>query len=309
MSRFTFVLALTLLSLMANTGRAQVTRDAAGSGRSAFDLSIVGGVRVARIPETLEQPFVVVQSRLTQHIARLSSDLALEFDLDGALVAENQDDASGVMRSLWFGSPWLGLGVASRTPSQTLRLSLGAAAPLAGMRGIPWESISAAGMGGWSAWLMERGVLPFGVQGLAEWRFAHLDVGAEAALVVAPSLPGAETAFRVSAVFGWAAAGLWLTGHLTPEVDLGARLQAIARIVHTDAMDTTPAMERTGAHASLTPFVRYWFSRGVQGRPSPSPMPAFFEFRVHFNFVAPEGPALFADNYTWALAFALGTTW
>jgi hypothetical protein len=225
----------------------------------------------------------------------------LEFDLDAALVAEKFYTSRGEWQGFWAGSPWLGLSLASRTAAQTLRVSLGIAPPLSDTRHAFLDfSVTAGGTGGWNEWLTLRNAVPFGFLGLGAWRLNHLDVGVDAALVLAPAYSENTTGFS-----GWAAAGVWLTGHLSDEVDLGARLQGILRVSHTDATAYDPAMDSTAGHAALTPFARYWFSRA----PSTSPTPAYLELKATFGLVAPNGPVFFADRYTASVAIATGTNW
>lgn len=162
------------------------------------------------------------------------------------------------------------------------------------------------GWGGWNAWLAARGVVPLGFLGLGEWRFANFDVGVDVALVVGPLFPWRDTPVAPSSGFAaWAAAGAWLTGHLTPELDLGARLQAVASVLHGDATVFAPAIDATAAHIALSPYLRYWFNRAA----SPSPAPAFAELRMNFNFIEPFGPVFVSNDNVWSLALAAGTSW
>ncbi len=312
MARLTLILTLLLLT---STAHAQLTRDAVGSGRSALEAQLTSGARTRfgvrtdlgpGLPPIVERtqhiPFVTLQFRLTQHITRLTPDLALEFDLDAALAAESFYSSTGEFDGLWLGSPWLGLSVASRSPARTLRASFGVAPPLATLREIRVQSVTAGGVGGWNAWLTERELVPIGLLGLGEWRFTHLDVGAELALIVAPF---ASSYLRTWGVVAWAAAGVWLTGHLSNEVDLGARLQGVARFGQYDMYTSTSITESAHMDVSLTPFLRYWLTRA----PSPSPVPAFVELRLNFNFVEPYGPVFVANESTWSLAVAIGTNW
>jgi len=316
MVRFTLTLALWLF---ASTAHAQLTRDAVGNGRSALESQLTVGEYLERpSPDRLcsatmpcdvlfprDVPFVTLQFRLAQHVTQLAPDLALEFDLDAALVAERFYTSRGDWQGFWAGSPWLGLSLASRARAQTLRISLGIAPPVAGTRHASLDfSVSPGGTGAWNEWLTLREAVAVGLLGLGEWRHDHFDVGADAALVIAP---GAD------AVSGWAAAGVWLTGHLSDEVDLGARLQGVVRFTHTDSPFALES-DSTAGHAALTPFVRYSLPpvspRGEFSRaPSPSPVPAFIELKTTFGFLAPDGPVFLSERYTASLALAAGTNW
>ncbi len=315
MARFTLALALWLFT---STAHAQLTRDAVGNGRSALEAQLTSGART-RTPafppgsgavgpseeRTDFTPFMTLQFRVTQHITRLTPELVLEFDLDAALGVQDHRNAVGDWAGGWIGSPWLGVSVASRSASQTLRASLGIAPPLASLRReLGGEFLPVGGSSGWNAWLAMRGAVPLGFLGLGEWRFANFDVGVDAALIVAPLFSWRESPVAEPPGFAaWAAAGAWLTGHLSSEVDFGARLQAVLGVLHTDASRSFPAMDSTSANVALTPFVRYWFNHAaIQS-------PAFAELRMNFNFVAPYGPVFATNDSTWSLALAAGTRW
>ena len=314
MSRFTLTLALLLLT---TTAHAQQTRDAVGNGRSALEAQLTSGARtrVRSFTEPLGPtetsteltPFATLQLRVTQHITRLTPELVLEFDLDAALGVQDHSSPAGEWAGGWIGSPWLGVSIASRSASQTLRASVGIAPPLASLRReFGGENLPVGGWSGWNGWLAGRGVLPFGFLGLGEWRFANFDVGVDVALIIAPLFPWRDSPVREPTGFGaWAAAGAWLTGHLTPELDLGARLQVVASVVDEDASSSPTATDSTSANVALSPFLRYWFSHAA----SPSPTPAFAELRMNFNFIDPYGPVFVDDDYTWSLALAAGTNW
>ena len=119
------------------------------------------------------------------------------------------------------------------------------------------------------------GAVPLGFLGLGEWRFSNFDVGVDAALILAPLFQWRDSPEAVPTGFAaWAAAGAWLTGHLSTEVDLGVRLQAVAGVLHEDATRFDPSTDTTSAYVALTPFVRYWFNHAaIQS-------PAFAELRM-----------------------------
>lgn len=312
MARFTLALALWLFT---STAHAQITRDAVGNGRSALEAQLTSGARLRFLTFTepfgptetsvYNIPFVTLQLRVTQHITRLTPELVLEFDLDAALGAQDHRNAAGDWIGGWINSPWLGVSVASRSAPQTLRASVGIAPPLASLRREQGgETLPVGGWSGWNAWSALRGAVPLGFLGLGEWRFSNFDVGVDVALILAPRFPWQDSPTPEPNGFAaWAAAGAWLTGHLSTEVDFGARLQAVAGVVHTDATPFFPAMERSSADVALSPFVRYWFNHAaIQS-------PAFAELRMNFNFIAPYGPVFVADDSTWSLALAAGTRW
>lgn len=302
MKRLLLALALTLL---ATPVHAQRTQDAAGAGRGALELQLTSGAAYeeerlgGHIPAT-HAPFVTLQVRLTQHIARLTPDTALELDLDAAVGA-------GGYYAGWAPSPWLGLALASRTEEQTLRMVLGVAPPVASIQDA--RSLAAdiltGGWNGWNEWLGARPVVPFGLQAMAEWRFTNLDVGADAALIAGPTFTAEGAPLTNAAYFAWAAAGAWLTGHLASDIDLGARLQAVGRFTQTNASAMAAASGAFRVHASLTPYLRIL----TEHSPSPAPWPSFLEFRLNFNFVEPYGPVFLTDNFHWSLALAMGTNW
>lgn len=302
MTRLLLALALTLLTT--TTAHAQLTRDSVGAGRGALDGQLTWGANYrpgfGHVPES-HAFFVTVQFRLVQQVATLAPDLALEFDLDGAI-------GTAVYTSTgWLGSPWIGLSLASRTESQTLRVSLGVAPPVASIRSTLHgaEDLFPSGWSGWNDWLAARPVIPLGLQSLAEWRFTNLDAGADLALIAGPTFSAEGAPVSDLSFAAWAAFGTWLTGHLSREFDLGARLQAVGRFMRRNPSMMGPGGDSTQLHASLTPFVRYAFTQS----PSPSPSPAFIEYRLNFNFLAPYGPVFFAESFTWSMALAMGTTW
>lgn len=301
------LLVLALTTLLSGTAHAQLTQDAARQGRGSFDLQTGAGAVYRRgfsdVPE-VHAPFVTLQARLVQHITQLSPDISLEFDLDAALGA-------GGYYAGWVGSPWLGLSIASRSEGQTLRLSAGTAPPVSSIQSTLYgaEDIFVGTWNGWNTWLAARPAIPVGVLGMAEWRFTELDVGADFALIAGPTFSADGAPVTSDAFFAWGALGAWLTGHLSRDVDLGARVQAVGRFTRRNpsgfGATFDPGGDFTRLDASLTPFFRYWTSR----TPHPSPSPAFVEFRFNFNFLAPYGPVFLSSGYTWSLVFVLGTHW
>jgi len=302
MLRLALLLALTLLTTPVH---AQRTQDAAGEGRGGLEMQLTSGAayeaeRLGGHIPTVHAPFVTLQVRLTQQITRLAPDTVLELDLDAAV------GGSGFYVG-WAGSPWLGLGLASRTEEQTARVVLGVAPPVASIQASSgrFEDVLTGGWNGWNEWLGARPVVPFGLQAMAEWRFTELDVGADLALIGGPTFSAEGAPLTDAAYFAWAAIGAWLTGHLSGDIDLGARLQAVGRFMQTNASASGAAAGTFRVHASLTPYLRILTS---QAR-SPSPWPSFLEFRLNFNFVEPYGPVFLANNFHWSLALATGTHW
>ena len=303
----TLLLALSL----ASTASAQQTRDSVGSGRSALDVEITSGARTTHdvLGEgerryTLHRPFALVRFRLVQHVTRLAPNLALEFELDAALHADRSYAPSGAYAGFWAGSPWLGLGIAHRTPSQTLRVSVGLAPPLTTTRRTDLESLAAPGLGRWNEWLTSPNIVPLGVQLMGEWRFTHFDVGADAALILAPSFSHAGSRGEQPNYAFWAATGVWLTGHLNEQIDLGARLQWVAIAAHYDSPRADGVSSPSLRGVMLMPYVRYVFPRNHAALE-----PSYFELRTNINLVERDGPFLIANEFVWSLGVAAGTNW
>ena len=297
------LLVLAFVTLLTSTAHAQLTQDAAREGRGSLDLQSTAGAIYRHgfgDVHAVHAPFVTLQARLVQHITQLTSEVALEFDLDAALGA-------GGYYAGWFGSPWLGLSIASRSPTQTLRLSLGVAPPVSSIQSTLYgaEDFFVSGWNGWYAWTAARPAIPVGLLAMAEWRSTELDVGADLALIAGPTFTAEGAPVNDVSFFAWGAVGAWLTGHLSREVDLGARLQAVGRFVRRNPSSAGPGGDSTQLDASLTPFLRHWTSRAAH----PSPGVAFVEWRLNFNFLAPYGPVFIARDFAWSLALAMGTHW
>lgn len=293
----TLLLALSL----ASRASAQQTRDSVGSGRSALDVAFISGART-NYRET-SNPFSVVQFRLVQHIAMLAPSLALEFELDASLFADAYISSIRVDGGLTLGSPWLGLGIAHRSDSQTLRASVGVAPPLATVRGTPLMPGGSAGMGRWNEWLAEISLVPMGLNLMGAWRFTEVEVGVDAALIVSPGFTYASRRGDEPTFAAWGALGVWLTGHLSESFDLGARVQWVTGFTQRDPL-VIESHETILSGVLLTPFVRYVFA---QERAALDP--SYVELRTHFNVIAPDGPFLIANEFTWSLGVAAGTNW
>jgi hypothetical protein len=258
-------------------------------------------------PVAIGRPFGTLALDVAGRVARVGQeDEALFVELDASLrlglrEAYRED---GSWRGAWMGV-WLGAALAHRTPSLTLRGSVGLAPPLrtaiqSGLR----EDQLAAGWGQWDHWLAVEQVVPFGFLGLVEGRLAALDVGADTALVLGPSFPVPTLAGPADrGVFFWAGLGGWLSAHLGEAVRLGLRVQGVLWL-HAgpeDRCDASGCASRDDLYsdfqASAIPFVRVLFP------------PGHLELRLQLNLDEPHGPTLAGREQVWAVAVRGGASW
>ena len=304
------VLAL-IVALCASPASAQQTRDLVRDGHGGLRVQLdVGQVRVTGMGcmptpcGTFERYAVGLTVELHQRIATLSPDLHLEFDLEAiAGLSEMQDDF-GRFNGQWLGSPWLGVSVAQRTAAQTMRLSLGIAPPLrTALRRFGAIDDATGLWGRWNQWLGMPSMVPVGLLGMSEWRGGVVDVGIDAALIFAPTF-NAEPSIVVPALgfWAWVGMGVWIGGHVTPDLDLGVRAQAVLRVANRFGMPGFEGMVDTHVQVSAVPFVRYSFPTRDHSRPW------FAELRVQLNLNEPFGPPLGA-NGLWAVNLQVGSSW
>jgi hypothetical protein len=309
-SWFTLMFAL----LVASKVHAQQTRDLVRDGHGGLRVQVdVGQVRITGMGctpapcSTFERYALGLTVELHQRITTLSPDLHLEFDLEAiAGLSEMQDDF-GRFNGQWLGSPWLGVSVAQRTATQTMRLSLGVAPPLrTAVRRFGSTDDPTGLWGRWNQWLGMPSMVPVGLLGMSEWRGAVVDVGIDAAAVLAPTF-NAEPGIVVPALglWAWVGMGVWVGGHVTPNLDLGARAQAVLRIANRFGMPGFPGMVDAAVQVSAEPFIRYRFPASES---SDNSSPWFAELRVQLNLNEPFGPPLGA-NGLWAMNLQVGSSW
>ena len=202
---------------------------------------------------------------------------------------------------------WLGAALARRSADLTLRLSVGLAPPLRTVVSpqVP-DAQLAAGWGDWDRWMVVEQVVPFGVLGLVESRMDDLDLGADLALVAAPSIAGDQELFdgfdyyrRPTGSFFWSGIGAWLRGHLGDLLSLGVRLQGVVSIFAGREERGGPILVvddgvRADFQFSVVPFVRVSFA------------PGFVEARWQVNVDEPHGPIFVGANAVWAVALRGG---
>ena len=148
-----------------------------------------------------------------------------------------------------------------------------------------------------------RGCAPGTGSGATEERsWGTAEQGFDAAVIVAPSFAYASSRGDEPIFAAWGALGVWLTGHLTEHVDLGARAQWVTGLTQRNAAVVMPETILSGL--LLTPFVRYVFPHEHAALE-----PSYVELRTHFNVIAPDGPFLIANPFVWSLGVAAGTNW
>lgn len=282
-----------IVALCASPASAQQTRDLVRDGHGGLRVQLdVGQVRETPVScprgpcPTEERHTVAMVVELHQRMATLAENLHLEFDLE-AIAGFTETTYTGASEDdvWWFGSPWLGASIAHRTAAQTMRLSLGIAPPLRTVmreNGMPSE---VGGLWGrWNEWLGLPAMVPLGLLGMTEWRGADVDIGIDAAVILAPVFNTDPTISRpANRLFSWTGLGFWLGGHVLPQLDLGFRTQGVLRVTHTWGV---PGYRNTDADVQLSvaPFIRVLFQ------------PFFAELRVHLNLNTPYGPPLDANG-------------
>jgi hypothetical protein len=274
-------------------------------------LSVDGELATGTARGGREVPFVNLALDAQGRFTSLDGDV-LGLELEGSFrlgYFEPHDpwrEASAPWAALWLGG-----AVAHRTPSLTVRGGVGVGPPLRSLVSYNLdESQLAAGWGDWERWLVIDQVVPFGLRGSFEARLGDLDVGGELALIAAPCLEGEEPIRRLgnrrTGTFFWAAAGAWLTGHVSDVLSVGLRVQGVATIFHgatppavvPPIIDTTWWDHRTETDFQLSavPFVRLTFA------------PAYLELRWQVNLDEPHGPIFAGPAPVWALALRGGVS-
>jgi hypothetical protein len=204
---------------------------------------------------------------------------------------------------------WLGAALSQRNAAMTLRGSLGLAPPLrsAVTAQVP-DAQLAAGWGDWDRWLVIEKVVPFGFLGLVEGHLGAVDLGADVALIAAPSFAGNDQLFdgydlyrRPSGFFFWSGLGAWVRGHVGDVLSLGVRLQGVLTVfdgteVRGMGIFLVEEGTRTDFQLSAIPFVRLSFP------------PGHVELRWQVNLDEPHGPIFAGPAPVWALALRGGVS-
>lgn len=266
---------------------------------TAMGLTCPGPIVQGRVFGTLA---VDVQDRVAQ-LGRAEESLFVELDASLRLGLRDYYRDDGAWRGAWL-NVWVAAAIAHRTPSLTLRGSLGVAPPLRTLvtRGLP-EAQLTAGWGQWDQWLAMERVVPVGVMGLVEGRVGQLDAGADTALVLGPTFSD-DTALADRGLYFWGGLGGWLAAHLGDVVRLGLRAQGVFWLhsgPETRCEAGRPCATVTGLftdfQASLVPFVRLLFP------------PGYLELRMQINLDEPHGPSLVGAEQVWAVALRGGASW
>lgn len=188
----------TLLVGVWSLGAAAQVRTSDPMQANAFSLEgeiVAGSVRLAGEDFPIVAGSLDVQAR----VARLSPEVGLEVD-GGLRFGYLEPESFSTAGDPPWASMWLGVAIAHRTPTLTVRGGLGLAPPLrTAVTPHIEEWQLASSWGNWDQWLVVEQVVPFGLRGLVESRLGDVDVGGDAALILGPCLgdenPGGSIAF------------------------------------------------------------------------------------------------------------------